>query len=61
MCEGEPDIICLAEAHLKNNDQIQVHQFKFYGANRKSDNMRNVKGSGGIGILIKYPYYRNMW
>ena len=53
---NNPDIVCLTETHLKENDRITVEGYQFFGSNRK---VSNVKGSGGVGILINNTIYED--
>ena len=52
--EGDPDIICITETHLKNYQIIAMSGFKSYNLNRKIESTKSHKGSGGVCILIKY-------
>ena len=45
--------MCLSETHLKNNNNIDIHGFTWYGHNRVVKHVNAVRGSGGVGILIK--------
>ena len=55
---GDPDVICLTETHLTMQNTIAVEGYRFYGENRKPHpSLTNVKGSGGIGMLIKHAMY----
>ena len=47
---GSPDIVCITETHLRQNENIALPGFIFYGLNRKTNSI--TKGSGGIGILV---------
>ena len=46
------DIICLCETHLKNNDQISVPDYIWFGFNRSVAHTKATRGSGGVGILV---------
>ena len=46
------DIICLVETHLKDNSQICVDDYLWFGQNRTELHHKAKKGSGGIGILV---------
>ena len=51
--KGHYDIICLCETWLRNNDGISVPGYTWYGNNRKVISKRAIRGSGGVGLLIK--------
>ena len=57
---NDPDIICLTETHLRNNDKVEISGYQSYCCNRKIDNTRG-RGSGGIGILIKNKLFKNYY
>lgn len=48
-----PDIICLNETHLIDNNEIILEGYQWYGNNRSLRNVKAKRGSGGVGILIK--------
>ena len=50
---NNPDIICVSETHLVKTDVIEMSGFRYFGLNRKTLNVKQIKGSGGVGILIK--------
>ena len=47
------DILCLSETHLKDGKNIDIQGFTWFGFNRTIRHVRAVRGSGGVGILIK--------
>lgn len=47
-----PDIISLNESHLTCQQVIEMSDYTFYGYNRQM-HFRAVKGSGGVGFLVK--------
>ena len=47
------DIICLCETFLRNNDSINIEGYRWFGNNRKTISRRAIRGSGGVGILVK--------
>lgn len=49
-----PDLICIAETHLSEGEDITIDGYKFYGNPRQS-----VRASGGVGILVKDSVYSN--
>ena len=52
MTEGDPDVICVVETHLRNDSTLAMHGYRFYGLNHDSGNS-HIQGSGGIGIFVK--------
>ena len=50
---NNPDIVCLTETHLRDNDDIVLEDYTYFGANRKVLNPKSTRGSGGIGLLIR--------
>ena len=46
-------IVCLSETHLKDKNNINIPGFTWYGHNRVVKHVNAVRGSGGVGILIK--------
>ena len=49
---GNPDVMCVTETHLKNDETLSIDGFDFYGSNRKTE-QSPLKGSGGIGIFTR--------
>ena len=47
------DIICLCETFLRNNDSIRIKGYRWFGNNRKTISRRAIRGSRGVGILVK--------
>ncbi|CAG2228878.1 unnamed protein product [Mytilus edulis] len=47
------DIIGVCETFLKNDDNIEISGYQWYGHNRKFKNAKTKRGSGGVGVLIK--------
>ena len=47
------DVICLCETHLCDRDELFVEDYAWFGHNRQSRHVRSVRGSGGVGILIR--------
>lgn len=47
------DIIGIAETHLIDDKQLDIHGYKWYGNNRKQLHVRARTGSGGVGFLVK--------
>ena len=49
----DSDIICLIETHLKNNNKLDVDGYVWFGHNRPNIHVNAIRGSGGVGVLIK--------
>ncbi|MES9882132.1 MAG: reverse transcriptase family protein [Sedimenticola sp.] len=47
------DIVSLCETHLKHDEQLTVPGYKWIGHNRQNLSPNAVRGSGGVGFLIK--------
>ena len=47
------DIIGICESWLVEDEVISVDEYKWYGHNRVDLSSRAVRGSGGVGVLIK--------
>lgn len=50
------DILALCETFLRENDEIQVDGYKFIGHNRNKVHPNAKRGSGGVGVLIKWSF-----
>ena len=50
-------IICLCETWLFNNNVIQCDRYKWIGQNRLAISKRAIRGSGGVGVLVKWQLY----
>lgn len=46
------DIFGLCETHLKDNSEISLPGYTWFGQNRQKLSSRAVRGSGGVGILL---------
>ena len=55
---NNPNIICVTETHLRDSEEIEVENYRFYGLNRPN-NPRSTHGSGGVGILIEADIYNS--
>ncbi|VDI68964.1 Hypothetical predicted protein [Mytilus galloprovincialis] len=53
------DIIGVCETFLKNDDNIEISGYQWYGHNRKFKNAKTKRGSGGVGVLIKVEVLDN--
>ena len=49
---NNPDIVCITETHLKDDQVLEVNGYDYYGLNRKLQ-VKNSRGSGGVRILVK--------
>ena len=47
------DIICLCETFLVGDEGINIEGFRWIGNNRKILSRRALRGSGGVGVLIR--------
>ena len=47
------DIVCLCETFLRNSEAISLEGYKWIGHNRTNISRRAVRGSGGVGVLVK--------
>ena len=47
------DIVCLCETFLRNSEIISIEGYKWFGHNRTNISKRAVRGSGGVGVLVK--------
>jgi len=47
------DLLCVCETFLRGNDGINIPGYRWFGNNRLNISKRAVRGSGGVGILIK--------
>ena len=57
---NNPDIVCICETHLRDEEKIDVQDYLYMGCNRKKLDKRALCGSGGVGILYKaelHNYY----
>jgi exonuclease III len=52
-----PDIVSLNETHLKANETIEVPGYTWFGHNRHGTHVHAVKGSGGVGFLVKHDMF----
>ena len=46
------DIYAICETHLRDNDNISIDGYKWYGHNRSQLHGNAIRGSGGVGFLI---------
>ena len=48
-----PDVVAVGVSWLKGEDEAVVEGYKWFGNNRKHLHKNAVRGSGGVGILVK--------
>lgn len=53
------DIVCINESHLANGQCIAVDGYVWFGHNRTIIDRNAVRGSGGVGILVKQTLLRH--
>ena len=53
ICHFNLDIVCLCETFLIKEEVISLPGYVWYSFNRKSISKRAIRGSGGVGILLK--------
>ena len=49
----KPDILALVETWRKGREEIVVDGYKWFGCNRHTLHRKAVRGSGGVGVLIR--------
>ena len=49
----KPDVQALVETWLKGREEIVVDGYKWFGCNRHTLHKKAVRGSGGVGVLIR--------
>ena len=49
---NKPDIVCVTETHLRGKEKLYVPGYDYYGLNSVVP-PTNIRGSGGVGILMK--------
>ena len=49
----QPDVVALAETWLRGKEGVRVKGYQWYGRNRRCVSRKAVRGSGGVGFLIK--------
>ncbi len=53
------DIVSLSETHLRNDEVLSQPGYKWIGHNRLNISPNAVRGSGGVGFLIKHSLLEN--
>ena len=48
-----PDIMAVVETWLRGEEVIEVDGYRWFGRNRKGLHWKAVRGSGGVGLLIR--------
>ena len=48
-----PDVIAVVETWLRGEEMIEVDGYRWVGWNRRGLHRKAVRGSGGVGLLIK--------
>ena len=56
---SDADIICLAETHLQRDESITLEGYTWFGHNRLKIHRNAIRGSGGVGILIKNSIFES--
>ena len=46
------DIYAICESHLKDNNELNVNGYKWFGNNRVNLDPNAIRGSGGVGFLV---------
>ena len=54
----KPDVIGVVESWLRGDEEASFEGYKWFGNNRKSVHKRAVRGSGGVGVLVREPLLR---
>lgn len=47
------DLIGVAETHLRGSDVLEIPGFTWLGRNRSSEHVNAIRGSGGVGFLVR--------
>ena len=55
----KPDVVCLVETWLKGGEVAGFDGYHWFGHNRLSLSRKAVRGSGGVGILVKSSFCQN--
>ena len=50
---NNPNMACLVETWLRGDEEVEYDGFKWFGQNRSQLNRKAVRGSGGVGMLVK--------
>ena len=49
----KPDVVCLVETWLKEDKGVVFDDYEWFGHNRALVSRKAVRGSGGVGLLVK--------
>ena len=55
----KPDVVCLVETLLKKGEVAGFDGYHWFGRNHSSLSRKAVRGSGGVGILVKSSICQN--
>ena len=58
ICKLNADIVCLCETWLQDKEIITCDNYKWIGHNCKILSKRAVRGSGGVGVLVRLTMLR---
>ena len=48
--------MCLTETWLRGDEDVVFNSYEWFDHNRVSVTRKAVRGSGGVGLLVKYGY-----
>ena len=54
-----PDIACIVETWLREGEEVEFEDYNWVAHNRGQLNKNAVRGSGGVGLLVKHTMYRS--
>ena len=49
----QPDIVCLVETWLRGDETAVFDGYQWFGHNRSNLSNKAVRGSGGVGLLVR--------
>ena len=49
----KPDVVALVETWLRGEEEIVVEGYRWFGRNRRNLHRKAVRGSGGVGLLVR--------
>ncbi|MDA8031154.1 MAG: endonuclease/exonuclease/phosphatase family protein, partial [Alphaproteobacteria bacterium] len=49
----KPDVVALVETWLRGEEEIAVEGYRWFGRNRRNLHRKAVRGSGGVGLLVR--------
>ena len=55
----QPDIVGVVESWLRKDEEVVFEGYKWFGNNRKVIHKKAVRGSGGVGVLVKESLLRS--